>query len=303
MAPPESLRTTMRSCGSASPAPRRRPPASCRKVTSPSSRVVSCRPPRAMPVAVEMVPSIPARPRLAKTVACGFGGGLAGEVDVADAVGGARGPAGRASAARRGRPRTGRLPRLPRRARRRGHAGRRRRPAARHPARPTEPRPAKSASSVRLASGSLACAGRARTRPREPARRGRRGRRRGPAARRPAGKAWAGRTAPRARSACAESGPKCSSSSRYGPTAFGPKRELEDGSASSGRPWARAKASATGPASCPASTTVRRSGRSAVARVRVHGERARWRSGTCRGRAARAAAPPRRGPADRGRRG
>ena len=77
---------------------------------------------------------------------------------------------------------------------------------------------------------------------------------------------------------CADSGPNASRTIRYGPTAFGPNRALEDGSASSGRPWARANASATGPASCPASTTVRRSGSAGRGGREIEGQRAAGRA-------------------------
>ena len=259
MAPPASLRTTIRRWGSSSPAPSSSPPASCRNVTSPSSTVVSWRPPSAMPVAVEMVPSIPERPRLAKTMAPGSAGGRAGEVHVADAVGGAeyqlaagvlpdQGADGRAGGGWRTRRGSGRR-----------RAARRRLPAARH--RATRGAAAgelgqvvqdSSGSSVRRP-GSYQATGTGWYRAEGTSAR---------ASRALTGRERVGRPKSTTRSiGCAESGPKVSSSSRYGPTAFGPNRALEDGSASSGRPWARAKASATGPASCPASTTVRRSGR------------------------------------------
>ena len=68
--PPSSLTTTIVRSGRASRGPRIRPVASCRKVTSPisaSARVV-CGRPSAAPIALETVPSMPARPRLAMTL-------------------------------------------------------------------------------------------------------------------------------------------------------------------------------------------------------------------------------------------
>ena len=213
MAPPASLSTTIRSCGSASPAPSRSPPASCRNVTSPMSTVVSWPPPSAIPVAVDVVPSIPARPRLANMVACGSAGGAAGEVDVADPVRGAQhqlaagvlpdlGAHRRAGGGGGCRPGPG-----PRR------AARRLRPAARHRAR----RPSRGRRNPPGPPGfpaAVRCGGRARTRPPERAGTGPRGHRPAPAAHSPDGRASAGRRGPRVRSA----GP---SPRRSGPSAAG----------------------------------------------------------------------------------
>ncbi len=263
MAPPASFSTTIRKPGSDSPEPRSRPPASCRKVTSPSSSVVSWRPPRAIPVAVEMVPSIPARPRLAKTVAAGSAAGRparsTSRMPLEDPSINWPRACCQTRAPTDGPVAVGSAARTPSRACCAAA------PASSQVSSQSDgPRPAKSARSARFSSGSSV---------------------RRPGWYQATGTGWysADGTSARSRSAatgrdsvgrpntttlsmgCADDGPKCSSKSRYGPTAFGPKRALDEGSASSGRPWARANASATGPASCPASTTVRRSSSEAAA--------------------------------------
>ena len=76
MAPPASLSTTIRSCGSVSPAPSRSPAGVVQERDVPHEHggFLAGRPARC-PVAVDVVPSIPARPRLANMVACGSAGG------------------------------------------------------------------------------------------------------------------------------------------------------------------------------------------------------------------------------------
>ena len=73
MPPPSSLATTMVRSGRGSSGPSSRPPESCRNVRSPSRANALFPCPRAAPIAVETVPSMPATPRFASTRTPGAG--------------------------------------------------------------------------------------------------------------------------------------------------------------------------------------------------------------------------------------
>ena len=215
MAPPASLRTTIRRSGTASPAPSRSPPASCRKVTSPSRT-------RGFLPAAERDAGgggdgavDPGQAAVGEDGGRRFGGGRAGEVDVADTVRGAQHQLAAGVLPDQRRPRPGRWPpALPRPEHAvHGVLGGGTRRAARHRAR------------RRAAAGEVGQVGQVVQRQfgapaglvpghRDRLVQGGGDVRAGQQGAEPAGRGWAGRRAPPVRSAAPTPGPKCSSSSR-----------------------------------------------------------------------------------------